>query len=383
MAKLRFLSAAVVFASFSIAGLGCRQREEITTYSAPKETPAETAGTTPVNSTKAPTESTSASNAQPVEWALPAGWAARQPGAMQYAAFEPVPGDSEVLVTVIPMPGGQPLLPNINRWEGQLGLPQSNQADAQAKVMTFAVEGLAIQRVKLVGESKDGAPASAIDAAFVDRGDQEWFFKLQGRAEKVAAAQPKFEEFLRSLRFGETGTPSATTSTPPVEQKGAISFRSATAAPAKTPEEAPSATAANEDQWTVPATWVAEPEKPMRIASWQTAASGDFAEVIVTRFAVGGFGAMEANINRWRGMVGLAPVQNESEAQPTSIKVGAIDAKAYDFVGTGAEAKRVYVVLVPTNGGDRITFYRLQGSAAAVEQAKADFDRLIQSARVQ
>src|SRR5262245_57922103 len=58
--------------------------------------------------------------------------------------------------------------------------------------------------------------------------------------------------------------------------------------------------------WTVPASWQSvQSDQPMRLATFRPV--GGLPEVAVTAFP-GDSGGMLANINRWRGQIGLAPV---------------------------------------------------------------------------
>ena len=64
--------------------------------------------------------------------------------------------------------------------------------------------------------------------------------------------------------------------------------------------------------WTVPDGWTEDPEpRQMRLATYLAPNAGDPVEVAVTRFA-GRVGGELANINRWRGQMGLPPI-DESE----------------------------------------------------------------------
>ncbi|MFI4915491.1 MAG: hypothetical protein ACIAS6_03155 [Phycisphaerales bacterium JB060] len=62
--------------------------------------------------------------------------------------------------------------------------------------------------------------------------------------------------------------------------------------------------------WAAPAGWRrVDQERPMRLATYviESGDAGDAVEVAISRFP-GDVGGMLANVNRWRGQVGLAPV---------------------------------------------------------------------------
>ena len=60
--------------------------------------------------------------------------------------------------------------------------------------------------------------------------------------------------------------------------------------------------------WTVPDGWTEDPEpRPMRLATYLAPDPGGPVEVAVTRFG-GRVGGELANINRWRGQLGMPPI---------------------------------------------------------------------------
>ena len=63
-------------------------------------------------------------------------------------------------------------------------------------------------------------------------------------------------------------------------------------------------------KWTVPANWKAEPLGSMRKGSWSISGHEQYAEVSVLAFP-GTVGGVTANINRWRGQIGLPPESTE------------------------------------------------------------------------
>src|SRR5690349_3907522 len=75
-----------------------------------------------------------------------------------------------------------------------------------------------------------------------------------------------------------------------------------------TPAQASPAPAQAKVVWDTPEGWRAViADQPMRVATFR-AGPGDGVEVSVTAFP-GDVGGLLANVNRWRGQVGLAPAQ--------------------------------------------------------------------------
>src|SRR5262249_31105449 len=119
---------------------------------------------------------------------------------MRVAAFKVTDGGQSAEVTVIPLAGqAGGLLSNVNRWRGQIGLPdttdeqlrqEAKMLDSPARPGGYAdltrAEGRAVGRVLL-------------------HGGRSWFVKLQGPAELVGKQQAAFEAFVKSLRFAAAG----------------------------------------------------------------------------------------------------------------------------------------------------------------------------------
>jgi len=139
-----------------------------------------------------------------------------------------------------------------------------------------------------------------------------------------------------------------------------------------------SADAAN-PQWTVPANWQPGKISSMRRASYVVKGDGDkAAEIVVTVFP-GDVGGLVANVNRWRGQIGLAPVAAEEIAGlTTKVTVAGEAATQVDFKNVASGA-RMIVVTVPHAGNS--WFYKLTGDAALVEAQKTDFIKFVQSVK--
>ena len=103
----------------------------------------------------------------------------------------------------------------------------------------------------------------------------------------------------------------------------------------------PPAAGAGEMQWDLPDGWtqIANPN-PMRFATLIAGEGDDRIEVAITQLA-GAAGGIAANINRWRGQIGLPPA-SEFELAGT----------ARHIVARGAEGVIVDLVGVPPDGSD-------------------------------
>ncbi len=127
--------------------------------------------------------------------------------------------------------------------------------------------------------------------------------------------------------------------------------------------------------WTVPSGWETVPPGEMRLASFRVNGSaGKTADVSIVPLAGGG-GSDLANLNRWRGQVGLGEV-TEAEipklAQPVEIagKTGQIFDLAGENAGSG-EKVRILVATLRLN--DVAWFFKMTGDSDLVTQQKPAF----------
>jgi hypothetical protein len=117
--------------------------------------------------------------------------------------------------------------------------------------------------------------------------------------------------------------------------------------------------------WTAPAGWQAKPLSTMRKGSFAVAGEGDLS---ITAFP-GATGGLEANLNRWRGQVGLAPLPAAEVAAATDkFTANGLEFVVADYAGGG---KRLLGAIVPYGGNS--WFFKLMGPDALVEGQKAAF----------
>jgi len=86
------------------------------------------------------------------------------------------------------------------------------------------------------------------------------------------------------------------------------------------------------------------------------------------------------NVNRWRGQIGLPPMDEAARARAReSVRAKVGEVSLYDFVSGGELQQRMLAGLLLA--GDQTWFFKLTGGAAAVGAAKPDFVKLLASLR--
>lgn len=125
--------------------------------------------------------------------------------------------------------------------------------------------------------------------------------------------------------------------------------------------------------WTAPASWQATPGSAVRKATFAiTGENGAAADLAVTAFP-GDVGGEIANVNRWRGQLGLAPADAVAIAQAITrlehngLQIGVVD--LHD--PSGQSAVRLLGAMVPYAGAT--WFFKLLGPDALVAREKPAF----------
>lgn len=307
--------------------LGCDRVESITTYPAPKDSPP------PQEQPAAQPEDSE------IHWTVPAGWKETANVQFAQATFLVSPDAPDVKCTATPMaPIEGALLSNVNRWEGQLGLPPTPAGELANVARRITVGSIDGARVDLSSADKTRRLLGVILAA----PGQLWIFKLMGPSTVVDAQQSSFDAFISSVHFGHAAPPQPT------------------AIPGLT--------------WTLPAGWRAlDEQKPMRLATI-VCPGEDHAEVVVSTLASANWGDLLPNLNRWRNSVGLEPLDDSSK-QP--LEKQTVDGREWTTVDFAGKDTRMVVSFVTV--GDAVWFFKFQGTLSSTERESSNFRSFIKS----
>jgi hypothetical protein len=135
-------------------------------------------------------------------------------------------------------------------------------------------------------------------------------------------------------------------------------------------------------KWTVPSDWKEQPLSEMRLASFKAEGSnGESADISISSFP-GDAGGLESNINRWRGQVHQAALDEESLAKTMErttvdgIPVVLVDMQTPE--GTQKPDRIIGAVLRTT---DRTWFVKMTGSPATLQAQAENFKQFVHSFR--
>jgi hypothetical protein len=133
------------------------------------------------------------------KWQAPPNWQAKAPGPMTLAAFNVSGSNGSADVTISKFPGDAGgVVPNVNRWRNQLGLPPAAPGEIMQSLSSFEVANSKASMVEMNGTfAKTGKPTRML-AAIVPRDGETWFYKLMGDDTVVGAEKENFQKFIQS-----------------------------------------------------------------------------------------------------------------------------------------------------------------------------------------
>lgn len=367
-------------AASSLAGFGCK-KEEIQVYQAPKDlvsAPAAAAAPSGSASTSSPSSARPSAGAERPPWQVPQGWTEkpREGSSMRIASYGvSAPDGRTVDISVVPLgPVAGSELDNVNRWRGQIGLAAITQADLDSQTAAVPIGGMTGKMYDMAGTQPtlDGKYKARIVAAVLNAGGTTVFFKMIGEDALVVENKPKFLAWLKSVDTGDSSSSSSPSSTGPASSTPPAAAPPGMAGPVTPPPST------GLPQWEVPDGWKSVPASTMRLASFVVGAGGDLSVVALGPAA----GGTLANLNRWRGQMGLGPISEAevgSATQAIPLQGGATATLA-EFAGEGNAAGRKMLAAIVARP-DRTWFYKLTGDAALVTAEHDRFVKFVKSVK--
>jgi len=358
----RFCSLLVICpALFAVVLTGCEKNSEIKVYRVSKapleESASQQQDALPTN-TAAPRMPGGLSPAAETAIVTPPNWEPQPLSQMRQASFL-VKGDNGAVADISFVSlgtGAGSVLDNVNRWLDQLGQPPITEEKLGETAQRLRTSLGDIIVVDLAGLPKNADPArdGRIVAAMLSTADSTLFFKMRGNADLTEAQKGDFIKWVAAVCNAQTETRSPQMAAMPTEEAAATRIK-----------------------WETPEGWTEVPPSSMRYASFSASAeNGDKIDISVVTFAGEG-GSDPDNVNRWRGQIGLPPLDaNAVASQITAVKTADATFSTTDIVGAKARTIAAW-----THHDGRVWFFKATGSSAAVEKEKPKFVKFIESVR--
>jgi hypothetical protein len=283
-----------------LAGATSAQRFEFSTEPAPARDPAERP-------------------ARGFDFMTPPGWVELASSGSRPINLRPAGNpDAECYVAVL-SGGGGGLASNVDRWRKQMGLEPAAPGSAEAlpEIQVFGAPAKLLELSgSFTGMGSEARPGWKLIGALQVRGNAALFVKMTGPAAVVDAEREAFLAFCASLRAiddeqAQADTHPETGRAPPlgpgdVAQSQGGSFR-----------------------WQTPPDWKETPPRPMRLVSFQM---GRASECYVSVLGGGG-GGLVANLDRWKGELGLSRTTPSEVASLQRVPMLGREAVLFEGVG--------------------------------------------------
>ena len=128
--------------------------------------------------------------------------------------------------------------------------------------------------------------------------------------------------------------------------------------------------------WDLPKGWTEARAGGMRLATLKPPVAGKVDTSVI--MIPGAAGGELANVNRWRGQIGLSPVDDAGRMQMRKeVKSKAGVLSLYDFAGEGASKQRMLAGLLFADG--KSWFVKMVGDDEPVAASRADFAKLLET----
>ena len=341
--------------------VSCEKNSEIKVYRVSKapleESAAQQQDAVPTN-TAAPRMPGGLASGANTSVPTPPSWEPQPLSQMRQASFL-VKGDNGQVADVSFVSLGSAagnILENVNRWLGQLGqAPITEQKLGEiAQRLHTSLGDLTIVNLTGLPDKADPARDGRIIAAMVTTADSTLFFKMRGNADLTEAQKGDFIKWVTAVCNSQTQTgPPQMAATPPQAPKGP------------------------EIKWKTPETWTEVPPSSMRYASF-SAHSEEGGKIDISVVTFPGDGGSDAdNVNRWRGQIGLAPI----DANAVTSQIAPLRTEDTTFSTTDIAGDNTRTIAAWTRRDGHVWFFKATGPSTAVEKEKPNFVKFIESIR--
>ncbi|HEU0209270.1 MAG TPA: hypothetical protein VFQ78_09865 [Candidatus Udaeobacter sp.] len=358
---MRFKNVIVQAGLSAVLLVGCEKNSEIKVYrvsKAPLEESAPQQQDAMPTNTAAPRMPAGLASTTETAVATPPDWEPQPLSQMRQASFL-VKGDKGAVADISFVSLGSAagnVLENVNRWLNQLGQPAVTQQKLSQIAQRLHTPLGDVTIVDLAGlpDNADPARDGRIIAAMATTGNATLFFKMRGNADLTEAQKGDFIKWVAAVCDAQTQNGASQTAAAPPNDSG-------------TPRI----------QWKAPEGWTEVPPSSMRYASFSAPAEHD-GKIDISVVTFPGDGGSDAdNINRWRGQIGLAPI----DPGAVTSQVAPLKTDDTTFLTTDIAGDKTRTIAAWARRNGRVWFFKATGPSASVEKEKPNFVKFIQSIR--
>ena len=174
----------VIFVGFSMILFSCESGDNTRTYRLPKS--------------KVQIKKDSSIQTLGFKWRNPESWVPSSGSSMRLASFDvPYRGGMGDFSLILLSGDGGGIVPNINRWRGQLGLEPQLLLEIERSMINHKGELGEYKIINIVNNQNN----SAFLAAIIPLGKQTLFAKLSINVSGIAEVESEFVEFCSSIHF--------------------------------------------------------------------------------------------------------------------------------------------------------------------------------------
>lgn len=274
-------------------------------------------------------------------WTLPVGWIQRPGANMRFATLSPPP-PSPLEATVIALPAASyQELDNVNRWRSQLGLAPWSQEQLNTNITRIDVNGISVVWIDIVGQAEAG-----------------------NAMKSVPLAGPTSSSLTPAI--APPTTPENHATDPPTNTKPLASD-----VPGNLPEH-----------------WKPGQMSAMRKAAYTITDGDEKAEITVIVLGAQS-GSIEDNVNRWRGQLGLPPL--DAAVIDQSLKSITVDGSEGSYVeifadksASGSPPAAAQAMLAAfVKSETQTVYFKLMGSAELAKRERDNFKRFAEQFKIQ
>ena len=234
-----------------------------------------------------------------------------------------------------------------NMFGMELGYPTFDKVKLEEISEVKIIDGREFEWIRLTDRGLEKSLRTILLALHRNE-DETWLFPFIGDRDLINGQEKNFESFLASttLRAGETEIRAKAPSPPP---------------PTHNQHDTPT--------WEIPPHWVQTSASSMRLASYEvTDDNGSKLDFSVTSFP-GDVGGTLANVNRWLGQIGIAPVEEAGLDKYISPII--VDQKDAQLVVAEGDKDALYAVILMVE--DKSWFFKITGNRELAKVEKSNF----------